>query len=78
MFDFAKNNFAILLLSFFILLFTFITLFVFAKFGGSKDAVSWATNAFSGFMGALLGLITGTAVARRRDDTSAPEIKPAP
>ena len=66
MLDFIKANFTVLLLSFFIILFTGITLLVFAKFGGSKDAVSWTTNAFSGFMGALLGLIVGTSTAANR------------
>lgn len=62
--NFAKENFATLLLSGFIFLFTLVTLLIFWKFGASKDAVSWATNAFSGFMGALLGLITGKAISK--------------
>lgn len=64
--DFAKANFPILLLSGFIVLFTGVTLFVFVYLGASKDAVSWANNAFCGFMGALLGLITGSSMAARR------------
>jgi hypothetical protein len=64
--DWTKTNFPILLLSGFIVLFTAVTLFVFVYLGASKDAVSWANNAFSGFMGALLGIITGSSMAARR------------
>lgn len=66
MHDFFTKNFAIILLSLFVVVFTGVTLFVFIKLGASKDAVSWATNAFSGFMGALLGLITGTTIGASR------------
>ena len=64
MLDFIKANFATLLLSFFILLFTAVTLFVFWKFGMNKDAVDWAKTAFVGFMSAMLGLITGKALGK--------------
>ena len=65
--DWHKANFPIFLLSGFIVLFTAVTLFVFIYLGASKDAVSWANNAFSGFMGALLGIITGSSMASRRN-----------
>ncbi len=79
MHDFFTKNFAIILLSLFVVVFTGVTLFVFIKLGASKDAVSWATNAFSGFMGALLGLITGTTIGASRRVSDAPVVLgPAP
>lgn len=61
--DFLKSQFDKLLLSFFLVLFTAVVLFLF-KHGADTKVLDWAANAFSSFMGALLGLITGVAIGR--------------
>jgi hypothetical protein len=55
--DFFRDHFNVLLLSFFVLLFTaVVTMMVFKHV--DREAIAWAAGGFSNFVGALLLLVT--------------------
>jgi hypothetical protein len=57
MIDFLKEHFNVLLLSFFVLLFTGVVTVMVIKHV-DREAIAWAAGGFSNFVGALLLLIT--------------------
>ena len=68
--EFVKAQFDKLLVTFFLLIFVYVTILTAKWFGPTSDVFKWATNAWVFFTGLLGGLITGYAYAvRRASDT---------
>lgn len=65
--EFFRAQFDKLLLAFFVLLFTFVFIFVF-KHGADGKALDWAAGGFSSFVGALLMLLTANKNSQKKEE----------